>query len=626
MSSSSSDPRYCCVCYDIMTNLTANHEDTRLILNRGLAVGEDRSGGLYLRGKGDSSLSETIDSKQMTRNLCASQKYHRWCHFLTFTCNTKTHFGTAPIKNWINGNEWKSYYPGYDELESDEKKEIETALVDASASLLLRVWEEVSSLFIDYLRKSPSSPFKKLKSIFSRKEDQKDRGNLSHFHMMIALDWDSMTDDEKHFVDDLIRASICDIVKDYEIPRFVNEGVFDCDDDIYDVYENGVRFLPHKCNDACLVKKADGTFRCRKVDNLRSSPDNTKHQFVPLPNDYTVPCLKILQRLGLSETLESDSDGNVLKFKSSLPFFHPARHVPPTNPTFDLNISPVEGYIFSVCKSMQNVQRLVRQAGGCAKYVCKYISKEDEQNFVVIQVDGEGKLVSSSTFLHNTKVVSSKIAEDKDREQYKHKAQGRCISHMEMMHLMLGYVEVVTNLDFCNISTMPLELRAGIKIDSDCLENEDGNYITTEVDNFRRNALHLDAWRWHTDSQLLILDDLKLSKISIDKVTQFSLRPPELMSLFDTLGNYFRWFQISKNKIKVNDLPGKLSASLSETCWIDGLQRQIRLRRKAIGEVKKWCMTRTIEDDIDLDNTEDSKCMMVLLMLRICNSIEPDYQ
>ena len=115
---------------------------------------------------------------------------------------------------------------------------------------------------------------------------------------MIALDWDSMTDDEKHFVDDLIRASICDIVKDYEIPRFVNEGVFDCDDDIYDVYENGVRFLPHKCNDACLVKKADGTFRCRKVDNLRSSPDNTKHQFVPLPNDYTVPCLKILQRLG----------------------------------------------------------------------------------------------------------------------------------------------------------------------------------------------------------------------------------------------------------------------------------------------------------------------------------------
>ena len=37
-------------------------------------------------------------------------------------------------------------------------------------------------------------------------------------------------------------------------------------------------------------------------------------------------------------------------------------------------------------------------------------------------------------------------------------------------------------------------------------------------------------------------------------------------------------------------------------------------------------MTRTIEDDIDLDNTEDLKCMMVLLMLRICNSIEPDYQ
>ena len=34
----STDPRYIAHCYDILTNLTANHEDTRLILNRGLTV------------------------------------------------------------------------------------------------------------------------------------------------------------------------------------------------------------------------------------------------------------------------------------------------------------------------------------------------------------------------------------------------------------------------------------------------------------------------------------------------------------------------------------------------------------------------------------------------------------
>ena len=54
-----------------------------------------------------------------------------------------------------------------------------------------------------------------------------------------------------------------------------------------------------------------------------------------------------------------------------------------------MNITPVEGYIFYVTKSMQNVQRLTG-AGGCSKYVCRYIAKIDEQNNVIIEVDGKG--------------------------------------------------------------------------------------------------------------------------------------------------------------------------------------------------------------------------------------------
>ena len=38
--------RYVMHAYDVLTNLTANHEDTRLIVNRGLTVGEDKTGGL----------------------------------------------------------------------------------------------------------------------------------------------------------------------------------------------------------------------------------------------------------------------------------------------------------------------------------------------------------------------------------------------------------------------------------------------------------------------------------------------------------------------------------------------------------------------------------------------------
>ena len=53
--------------------------------------------------------------------------------------------------------------------------------------------------------------------------------------------------------------------------------------------------------------------------------------------------------------------------------------------------------------------------------------------------------------------------------------------------------------------------------------------------------LELEEARLHTANQLLILDDLKLSKISVDKVTQFGLRPPELLFV-DRLGEYYRWF------------------------------------------------------------------------------------
>lgn len=613
-SATSTDPRYCSHCYDMLTNLSANHEDTRLILNRGLTVADDDTGGLKLRGKEDSCLTNSVDNKQMVRNLCMSQKYFRWDHFCTYTCNMKSHFGTAPIKNWIDSGEWKNHYPSFELLDSEEKKEIYKAILHSSAALLLRIWEEVFLLFINYLRKSKSSPFKKLNAIFARKEYQKLRGNLSHCHLMIQLKMERMTVEEKNFVDDIIRAGIFDLVRSNEIQKFIDDGIFEDTSDIFEVYDNAASFLPHRCNDSCLVKKADGEFRCRKIDNVRASNDNTSHQYMDLPNNYSVPCLKILERIGLTDELEIDSDGNVTNFRSWLSFFHPLRHVPPTNPTNDMNISPVDGYTFAVCKSMQNVQRLTG-TGGCSKYVCKYISKIDEQNYVVIEVNGEGRLVTKSTFLHNTKISSSKMAEDKAREKDHKKPQGFCISHLEMLHNMLKYPEVVTNLDFIKVPTMPLELRTGIVIESD-KQMEDGAFISASIASFRRQN-DMEEWRLYTNNQLLILDDIKLSNLSVDKVTQFSLRPPELLQICDKLGDYYRWFHISKRKIKVSDFPKKLNEDIYYSCWIDGLQRQIRLRKKAIAEIVSWCEKLESESTFHSINERNSLIHMIPLIYDI---------
>ena len=53
------------------------------------------------------------------------------------------------------------------------------------------------------------------------------------------------------------------------------------------------------------------------------------------------------------------------------------------------------------------------------------------------------------------------------------------------------------------------------------------------------------------DSALLESTD---NNASVDKITQFSLRPPELLKLLDMVGNYFCWFQISKSKTNADAL------------------------------------------------------------------------
>ena len=126
-----------------------------------------------------------------------------------------------------------------------------------------------------------------------------------------------------------------------------------------------------------------------------------------------------------------------------------------------------------------------------------------------------------------------------------------------MLHVMLGYPEVIINLIFAPITTIPLELRAGIRVDNDTVDVlEDGGFIGSVVDSFRR-SLDMDEWRQHTANQVLVLDDLKLSNLSVDKITQFSLRPPGFLKVFDKVGEYHRWFSISKTKIKINMLPEK---------------------------------------------------------------------
>ena len=165
----------------------------------------------------------------------------------------------------------------------------------------------------------------------------------------------------------------------------------------------------------------------------------------------------MLEISGLVDKLCIDKDGNVLDFKSNHDLFYPVRHITPTNPTNDINISPVGGYLFAACIPMKNVRRLTG-SGGCNKYFNKFIAKVDTHNFIFVEVEGQGKPMTKAYFLHNRKVASSNMQEDKYRSNHDGKYQGWCISLIEMMHAMLKYLEVFTNLEFIHIKMLSLEL------------------------------------------------------------------------------------------------------------------------------------------------------------------------
>ena len=99
------------------------------------------------------------------------------------------------------------------------------------------------------------------------------------------------------------------------------------------------------------------------VDNLHMTTDNKKRVFKPLSSNYSNACLQQLAKIGLVSPLNINSDGYEQPFKSSMHLFHPKRHIPPTNPTNDTNMSPIEGYTVTSCRSMQNTQMLTECDG-----------------------------------------------------------------------------------------------------------------------------------------------------------------------------------------------------------------------------------------------------------------------
>ena len=51
-------------------------------------------------------------------------------------------------------------------MHEQDQNEIDDSISQASASLMLRVWEEVSKIFLDFFTQSKNTPYKNVKTTF----------------------------------------------------------------------------------------------------------------------------------------------------------------------------------------------------------------------------------------------------------------------------------------------------------------------------------------------------------------------------------------------------------------------------------------------------------------------------
>ena len=103
------------------------------------------------------------------------------------------------------------------------------------------------------------------------------------------------------------------IIKSEEVDKYTKEGKFKSIDDLEEMQSDGHNFLVHRCTDKCIkrlgYKGRISDYQCRKTNNLKSSPDNTRHCTFPLANKHDIEVIETLLEIGKADPVVVNGHG-----------------------------------------------------------------------------------------------------------------------------------------------------------------------------------------------------------------------------------------------------------------------------------------------------------------------------
>ena len=236
------------------------------------------------------------------------------------------------------------------------------------------------------------------------------------------------------------------------------------------------------------------------------------------------------------------------------------RHIPPTVPE-DGVISPVFAKLAIMNPNNDNVQKLGSR--GVSQYLAKYVAQVDESTRVFAHAprptDPDCFRLNVET-TGNTKISSVNRVEKSLLTRKKKHHIGRAMTQAEAMMILCHIPQVYTNIEFVHISTTMLEERPGFEkqphlrhlqkqgtingpvnaiSDIDTRQIIPANRVKLHKQDINRN---LPKSRHFKKTALMLAQDSMFSPITLDVITIFGLRPPELYFIKNP-ALYFRWFK-----------------------------------------------------------------------------------
>ena len=202
--------------------------------------------------------------------------------------------------------------------------------------------------------------------------------------------------------------------------------------------------------------------------------------------------------------------------------------------------------------------------------------------------------------LKNTKITSNKIKAKKTKAEKR--KTGRILTQMECLTVLLGADLVMSTVEFIHMPTSPREYRSAF------FKEQDWNYFERVDDFLEENVVRgqhlrqlrqIPIYRRFSEYQLDVILDEKDSPLSMDAITIFSIRPPELRFV-NSVRLYLRWFKripafTTKPKTFEDyqlQLQGRLTRDFATCEWIDGMDTKVVLRRGAIDEIVDYLQDR----------------------------------